>query len=159
MDGVGVPGLRDPSAISRRSRAARRTYALGSDSSLIDTLVPYSIGNIANRNASTLVEIRRGVNSALTSEITGAATGPETARSQNPGQVMTLIFYSWTALNGASGSSVAMGVTDDRGRAMRAGEECLGSGRAIVVIIEAVRPAMAQRTLAPCYIGTGVGWL
>ena len=72
---------------------------------------------------------------------------------------MTLIFYSWTALNGASGSSVAMGVTDDRGRAMRAGEECLGSGRAIVVIIEAVRPAMAQRTLAPCYVGTGVGWL
>src|ERR1700689_3484825 len=114
MDGVGIPGARVPSAISRRSKAARRTYALGSDSSLIDTLVPYSIGNIANRNASTLVEIRRGVNSALTSEITGAATGPQTARSQNPGQVMTLIFYSWTALNGASGSSVAMGVTDDR---------------------------------------------
>ena len=42
---------------------------------------------------------------------------------------MILIFYSWTALNGASGSSVAMGITDDRGRAMRAGEECLGSGR------------------------------
>src|SRR5580700_182727 len=60
IDGVGLPGLRVPSAISRRSRAASRTYALGSDSSLIDTLVPYSIGNIANRNASTLVEIRRG---------------------------------------------------------------------------------------------------
>ena len=72
---------------------------------------------------------------------------------------MTLIIYSWTALNGASGSSVAMGVTDDRGRAMRAGEECLDSGRAIVVIIEAVRPAMAPRTLAPCYVSTGVGWL
>ena len=39
---------------------------------------------------------------------------------------MILIFYSWTALNGASGSSVAMGITDDRRRAMRAGEECLG---------------------------------
>jgi len=72
---------------------------------------------------------------------------------------MVLIFYSWTALNGASGSSVAMGITDDRGRAMRAGEDCLGSGRAIVVIIEAVRPAMAPRTLAPCYVPTGVGWL
>jgi hypothetical protein len=72
---------------------------------------------------------------------------------------MILIFYSWTALNSASGSSVAMGITDDRGRAMRAGEECLGSGRAIVVIIDAVRPAMAPRTLAPCYVRTGVSWL
>ena len=59
---------------------------------------------------------------------------------------MILIFYSWTALNGASGSSVAMGITDDR-------------GRAIVVIIDAVRPAMAPRTLAPCYVRTGVSWL
>src|ERR1700740_1321551 len=72
---------------------------------------------------------------------------------------MTLIFYSWTALNAASGSSVAMGVSDDRGRAMRAGEESLGSGRAVVVIIEAVRPAMAPGTLAPCHVPPGVGWL
>src|SRR5580698_5195346 len=77
MDGVGIPGVRVPSAICRRSSAASRTYALGSDSSLIDTLVPYSIGNIANRNASTLVEIRRGINSALTSETVGVVTGPE----------------------------------------------------------------------------------
>ena len=70
-----------------------------------------------------------------------------------------MIFYSWTALSGSSGSSVAMGITDDRGRAMRAGEESLGSGRAAVVIIEVVRPAMAPRTLAPCYLRTGVGWL
>jgi hypothetical protein len=70
-----------------------------------------------------------------------------------------MIFYSWTALSGTSGSSVAMGITDDRARAMRAGEESLGSGQAIVVIIEAVRPAMAPRTLAPCYQRTGVGWL
>jgi hypothetical protein len=77
-------------------------------------------------------------------------------RSQNPGQVM--ILYSWTALSGTSGSSVAMGITDDRARAMRAGEESLGSGQAVVVIIEAVRPAMAPRTLAPCYARTGVGW-
>ena len=84
---------------------------------------------------------------------------PEPAQSQNPGQVMILVFYSWTALSGASGSSVAMGITDDRARAMRAGEESLGSGRAVVVIIEAVRPAMAPRTLAPCYVRTGVGWL
>jgi hypothetical protein len=70
-----------------------------------------------------------------------------------------MIFYSWTALSGTSESSVAMGITDDRARAMRAGEESLGSGRAIIVIIEAVRPAMAPRTLAPCYVRTGVGWL
>ena len=70
-----------------------------------------------------------------------------------------MVFYSWIALSGASGSSVAMGITDDRGRAMRAGEESLGSGRAVVVIIEAVRPAMTPRTLAPCYVCTGVGWL
>jgi hypothetical protein len=70
-----------------------------------------------------------------------------------------MVFYSWTALSGASGSPVAMGITDDRGRAMRAGEESLGSGQAVVVFIEAVRPAMAPRTLAPCYIPTGTGWL
>jgi hypothetical protein len=70
-----------------------------------------------------------------------------------------MIFYSWTALSGASGLPVAMGITDDRGRAMRAGEESLGSGQALVVIIEAVRPAMTPRTLAPCYARTGVGWL
>jgi hypothetical protein len=73
-----------------------------------------------------------------------------------------MILYSWTALsdgNPSSGqASVAMGITDDRGRAMRAGEETLGSGRALLVIIEAVRPAMAAHTLAPCYVSTGVGW-
>jgi hypothetical protein len=73
-----------------------------------------------------------------------------------------MIFYSWTALSDgnptSAESSVAMGITDDRGRAMRAGEETLGSGRALMVIIEAVRPAMAAYTLAPCYVPTGVGW-
>ena len=72
---------------------------------------------------------------------------------------MIVVFYSWTALSGVSGSSVAMGISDDRTRAMRAGEESLGSGRAVVVIIEAVRPAMTPRTLAPCYVRTGVGWV
>jgi hypothetical protein len=73
-----------------------------------------------------------------------------------------MIFYSWTALekNDREPAGIgAMGITDDRGRAMSAGEETLGSGRASVVIIEAVRPAMAAHTLAPCYVGTGVGWL
>lgn len=99
------------------------------------------------------------------------------ARIQIPGQVM--IFYSWIAVSGSdrtppsrsgpispgagdphcAGSPVAMGITDDRGRAMRAGEEALGSGRASMVIIEVVRPGMAAHTLAPCYIKTGVGWL
>jgi hypothetical protein len=82
-----------------------------------------------------------------------------------------MILYSWAALRGgdraalrdsysrSAAATVAMGITDDRGRAMKAGEETLGSGQAVVVIIEAVRPAMAQRTLAPCYVSTGVGWL
>ncbi len=94
-----------------------------------------------------------------------------------------MIFYSWTAMSGSSptaaqesdwtapgqggalapgggsGPPVAMGITDDRGRAMRAAEETLGSGQAVLVIIEAVRPAMAANTLAPCYVRTGVGWL
>ena len=84
-----------------------------------------------------------------------------------------MIFYSWVALNRsertvpdqldltalADGPPVAMGITDDRGRAMREGEETLGLGSATVVIIEAVRPAMAARTLASCYVRTGVGWL
>ena len=43
---------------------------------------------------------------------------------------MIVVFYSWTALSGISGSSVAMGITDDRARAMRAGEESLDSGSA-----------------------------
>jgi hypothetical protein len=72
---------------------------------------------------------------------------------------MNLVLYSWTAFSGASSSPVAMGLTDDRARAMKAGEESLGAGRAVVVIIEAVRPAMAPRTLAPCYVPTGVGWV
>jgi hypothetical protein len=84
-----------------------------------------------------------------------------------------MIFYSWVALNRsertvpyqadltalADGPPVAMGITDDRGRAMREGEETLGRGGATVVIIEAVRPAMAAPTLASCYVRTGVGWL
>ena len=90
-----------------------------------------------------------------------------------------MIYYSWTAMapedrdalsdtgrdapggegSGVPGPPVAMGITDDRARAMRAGEESLAYGQAVVVIIEAVRPAMAPRTLAPCYVRTGVGWV
>ena len=84
-----------------------------------------------------------------------------------------MIFYSWVALNRSERTApdqadpaapgeeppVAMGITDDRGRAMREGEETLECGGATVVIIEAVRPAMAAHTLAPCYVRTGVGWL
>jgi hypothetical protein len=98
-----------------------------------------------------------------------------------------MIFYSWTALSengwtapgesdpavpdavelsaltdsgpGTAGSAVAMGITDDRGLAMLAAEESLGSGQAAMVFIEAVRPAMAAHTLAPCYVRIGVGWV
>ena len=74
-----------------------------------------------------------------------------------------MILYFWTALKDGGkpeppSASVAMGITDDRGRAMRAGEETLGSGQASVVIIEAVRPGMAGPSLAPCYLRIGVGW-
>ena len=107
----------------------------------------------------------------------GNRQGRTAARIQIPGQVM--IFYSWIAVSGndrtqlsrggpttpgagdprPGGPPVAMGITDDRGRAMKAGEETLGSGRAAVVIIEVVRPGMAAHTLAPCYVRTGVGWV
>lgn len=87
-----------------------------------------------------------------------------------------MIFYSWVAVSGSnrtppgqtdpaqtdpaqSEPPVAMGITDDRARAIKAGEETLRSGRAAMVIIEVVRPGMAARTLAPCYVRTGVGWL
>lgn len=92
-----------------------------------------------------------------------------------------MIFYSWVAVSGndrtppgqagptptgwtqteraETGPPVAMGITDDRARAIKAGEEVLGSGRAAMVIIEVVRPGMAAHTLAPCYVRTGVGWL
>jgi hypothetical protein len=87
-----------------------------------------------------------------------------------------MIFYSWVAVSESnrtppgqtdpaqtdlaeSEPPVAMGITDDRARAMKAAEETLGSGRAAMVIIEVVRPGMAARTLAPCYVRTGVGWL
>ena len=97
-----------------------------------------------------------------------------------------MILYSWTVLSGSAsvalgdsrpaalseggrdllgdgdpsaGSPVAMGITDDRGRAMKAAEERLGPGMAVMAIIEAVRPAMAGPTLAPCYVRAGVGWL
>jgi len=87
-----------------------------------------------------------------------------------------MIFYLWVAVSESnrtppgqtdpvqtdmaeSGPPVAMGITDDRARAIEAGEETLGSGRAAMVIIEVVRPGMAARTLAPCYVRTGVGWL
>src|SRR2546421_10824294 len=91
-----------------------------------------------------------------------------------------MILYSWVAVSGSertppgqtgktengrralgagepwpAGPPVAMGITDDRGRAMRAGEETLGSGRAAMVIIEVVRPGMAAHTLVQCYVSTG----
>jgi hypothetical protein len=68
----------------------------------------------------------------------------------------------WSTPGGSTwpgGVPVAMGITDDQGRAMKAGEEALDSGRAVVVIIEAVRPGMAAHTLAPCYVRTGAGWV
>ena len=84
-----------------------------------------------------------------------------------------MIFYSWVALNRSERSfpglddlaalreeaPVALGITDDRGRAMMEGEQTLETGRATAVLIEAVRPAMAARTLTSCYVRTGVVWL
>src|SRR3984885_13113861 len=59
IDGVAVPGGYFPAAIALRRTPASCMYALGSDSSPIDILVPYSIGKVANRNASTVVDRRR----------------------------------------------------------------------------------------------------
>src|SRR5579859_2447277 len=56
IDGVAVPGGYFPATIALRMTPASCMYALGSDSSPIDILVPYSIGKVANRNASTVVE-------------------------------------------------------------------------------------------------------
>jgi hypothetical protein len=85
------------------------------------------------------------------------SAAPGESDSATPGE------GDWDALSdtdpGLARAPVAMGITDDRGRAMRAAEETLGSGQAVIVIIEAVRPAMAAHTLAPCYVRTGVGWL
>ena len=87
------------------------------------------------------------------------AKSGSTALSESGSSTERIVIGRGRHVRSTSGSSVAMGITDDRGRAMRAGEETLGTGRAIIVIIEAVRPAMAPRTLAPCYVRTGVGWL
>src|SRR5580700_2614393 len=59
IDGVAVPGGYFPAMIAFRRTAASCMYALGSDSSPIDILEPYSIGKVANRNASTVVDPRR----------------------------------------------------------------------------------------------------
>jgi hypothetical protein len=56
IDGVAVPGGYVPAAIALRMAPASCIYALGSDSSPIDILVPYSIAKAANRNASTVVD-------------------------------------------------------------------------------------------------------
>src|ERR1700743_2596357 len=56
IDGVAVPGGYFPALIALRKTPASWTYALGSDSSPIDILVPYSIGKVANRNLSTVVD-------------------------------------------------------------------------------------------------------
>src|SRR5580700_798100 len=59
IDGVAVPDGYFPAMIALRRTPASCMYALGSDSSPIDILVPYSIGKVANRNASTVVDSRR----------------------------------------------------------------------------------------------------
>jgi hypothetical protein len=113
------------------------TYALGSDSSLIDTLAPYSIGNIANRNASTLVD-----------NLLASYYG------------VWVIFYAWTALSGRTTDVVVcLGITGDRERARLHAEEPLLDGRAFLVLIEMVRPVMAAHSLSPCYLRTGAAWL
>src|ERR1700733_8837286 len=59
IDGVALPDGYVPSAIALRSVLASCMYALGSDSSPIDMVKPYSIGKVANRNPSTVVDGRR----------------------------------------------------------------------------------------------------
>src|ERR1700722_19066688 len=66
IDGVALPDGYVPSAMALRRVRASCMYALGSDSSPIDMVKPYSIGKGANRNPSTLVDGGRGYSSGGT---------------------------------------------------------------------------------------------
>jgi hypothetical protein len=71
-----------------------------------------------------------------------------------------MFFYSWTALSGmTSDIAVCLGISSEREKAQQNAEEPLLDGRAIVAIIDTVRPVMAAYGLTPCYLCTGASWL
>jgi hypothetical protein len=71
-----------------------------------------------------------------------------------------MFFYSWTALSGVtSDSAVCLGICRDREKAQRDAEEPLLDGRALIAVIDTVRPVMAAYGLAPCYLCTGASWM
>src|ERR1022692_2087395 len=137
IEGVGDPGRYVPSAIARRRSAARRMYALGSDSSPIDTLVPYSIGKVANRNASTVVDRGRG----------------------RPKGCTLFGMYLWSLFgHDLMERPILHGITDDLAKAMRAAEPPLKDGRAFICVIEEVRMRINVTGLEENYAATGKRW-
>src|SRR5579859_5277300 len=104
IDGVAVPGGYFPATIALRMTPASCMYALGSDSSPIDILVPYSIGKVANRNASTVVEC---------------------GRDRSPGAMLSRM-YLWDLVgHDTSEGSLCSGLGDDLAAVIRAAEPLL----------------------------------
>src|ERR1700753_1044668 len=117
IDGVAVPGGYFPALIALRKTPASWTYALGSDSSPIDILVPYSIGKVANRNASTVVDCRRE------RSLTGTLSR----------------MYLWELVGHDTSEGVLLsGIDDDLASVMRAGGALLEQRRGFSVRIVGV---------------------
>src|ERR1700744_5967172 len=104
--------------IALRRTAASCMYALGSDSSPIDILVPYSIGKVANRNASTVVDCRRELS------LSGTLSR----------------MYLWELVGHDTSEGVLLsGIDDDLASVMRTGGVLLEQRRGFIVrIVEAV---------------------
>ena len=138
IDGVAVPGWYFPAAIAFRSIPASCMYALGSDSSPIDMVVQYSIGKVANRNASTIVDYRRALpaTATLTRMYLWDLVGPDT-----------------------SAGSLCSGLGDDLAAITRAVEPLLAERAGCAARIVEVVPLMSVLHLDAVHVPTGREWL
>jgi hypothetical protein len=68
--------------------------------------------------------------------------------------------YRWTVVAAEMlDPPVQIGITDDEGKAREAaGSALLGSKRAIVALVEAVRPVLVSPGIVPGYQPTGLAW-